>query len=177
VQRVRPGGGDYASLRERLAAQVAFGQRRQKRDALAASIAQSGARRIVIAGGPRRGKSEVAKKLLGPGVTHHHGEELIDRPEWAGMTKAERWSAGSELAATWLDEPGPFVAENVAMARALRKWLKAHPEGKPADVVVHLRDPVIETVPGQESMAAGSETVWKEIRSELVIRGVRVIED
>jgi hypothetical protein len=174
VQRVRPGSG-YRSLQEKLAAQLRFQSRHRKREALAAELA--GVERVVIAGGPRRGKSEIAKKLVRDGVTYHHGEELIDRPEWAGMTREEKWSAGSELAATWLDQPGPFVAENVAMARALRKWLARNPTGKPADVVVHLRDPVIETNSGQEAMASGSETVWNEVRSELVIRGVRVIDD
>jgi hypothetical protein len=174
ARRVRPGGGEYASLHERFAAEQRRIAARKRRDALAEELAASGARRVVIGGGPRRGKSTLAEKLVGPGVTHHHGEELV---EWAGMTREQKWSAGSALAATWLDEPGPLVAENVAMSRALRKWLRAHPEGKPADVVVHLSDAVDETIPGQESMAAGSDTVWKEIRSELVMRGVRVIED
>jgi hypothetical protein len=175
MQRVRPGAG-YPSLQARLAAQLAFRDRHAKRDALAAELQASGARRVVIAGGPRRGKSIVAEKLVAPGVTHHHGEELKDRPEWAGLTREEKWSAGSLLASQWLDEPGPYVCENVAMARALRKWLARNPMGKPADLVVHLTGPVIETSGGQEAMATGCETVWKEIRSELVMRGVRVIE-
>jgi hypothetical protein len=175
ARRVRPGGGEYASLQERLAAEQRRIAARKRRDALAQELA--GVSRVVIAGGPRRGKSTIAEKLARPGVAHHHGEELVDRPEWAGMTREEKWSAGSALAATWLDEPGPLVAENVAMSRALRKWLRSHPVGKPADVVVHLSDAVDETVPGQETMAAGDETVWKQIRSELVMRGVRVIED
>jgi hypothetical protein len=177
ARRVRPGGGEYASLQERLAAEQRRIAARKKRDAIAEELSGLGPARVVIAGGPRRGKSTIAEKLVGPGVTHHHGEELVDRPEWAGMTREEKWSAGSALAATWLDEPGPLVAENVAMSRALRKWLKAHPEGKPVDVVVHLSDAVNETIPGQETMAAGDETVWKQIRSELVMRGVRVIDD
>jgi hypothetical protein len=175
AQRVRPGGGEYASLQERFAAEQRRIAARKRRDLLAQELADFG--RVVIAGGPRRGKSTIAEKLVATGVTHHHGEELVDRPEWAGMTREEKWSAGSELAATWLNEPGPFVCENVAMGRAPRKWLKQNPTGKPADVVVHLSEPVDETIPGQETMAAGCETVWKQIRSELVMRGVRVIED
>jgi hypothetical protein len=176
LQRVRPGTG-YKSLQERLAAQITFNQRRLKRDALAAQLIESKAQRVVIDGGPRRGKSEIAKKIAADGRRYHHGDELRDRPEWAGLTKEEKWSAGSQLASEWLDEEGPYVLDNVAMGRALRKWLKRNPTGKPADVVVHLSGAVIESSSGQEGMATGSDSVWKEIRSELVMRGVRVIED
>ncbi len=174
MQRVRPGSG-YRSLQEKLAAQLRFQSRQRRRDALASELA--GVERVVIAGGPRRGKSVIAEKLRREGAAFHDGEELVDRPEWAGMTREQKWSAGSDLASRWLDEPGPLVFENVAAARALRKWLARNPTGKPADVVVHLREPVIETNSGQEAMASGSETVWNEVRSELVMRGVRVIED
>lgn len=166
MQRVRPGTG-YKSLQERLAAQITFNQRRLKRDALAAQLIESKAQRVVIDGGPRRGKSEIAKKIAADGRRYHHGDEL----------RGLEWSAGSQLASEWLDEDGPYVLDNVAMGRALRKWLARNPTGKPADVVVHLSGAVIESNSGQESMATGNDSVWKEIRSELVMRGVRVIED
>jgi hypothetical protein len=122
--------------------------------------------RVIVAGGPRRGKSELAKRLLHDGVRLHDGEEL----------RGIDWSAGSELASRWFDERGPWVCENVAMARALRKWLARNP-GKPADIVVNLTLPASDAVPGQESMAAGCETVWRQIMPELVRRGVRVLVD
>ncbi len=175
AQRAKPGAG-YKSVAERLAAQMRQRSRREKRDALAAELATIGAARVVIAGGPRRGKSTIAEKLASDGRRYHHGEELKDRPEWAGLTEDEKWSAGSQLASEWLDEQGSWVCENVAMARALRKWLKRNPEGKPADVVVHLSGEVVDTVPGQEGMATGCETVWRQIRGELALRGVKIIE-
>ena len=92
------------------------------------------------------------------------------------MTKAEKWSAGSALASTWLDEPGPWICENVAMARALRKWLKRNPTGKPADLVVNLTLPVEPRTPGQDGMAVGCETVMREILPELRRRGVTVLQ-
>lgn len=154
------------SLQEQLTEQLGYKRVTQQRDALAERLRIGGARRIVVAGGPGRGKSILAKKLVGPGVRLHHGEELV------GI----EWSAGSELASTWFDEPGPFVCENVGMARALRKWLARNPTGAPADVVVHLSQPLRETTAKQEVMARGCATVWAEIKPELLLRGVQVIE-
>lgn len=100
-------------------------------------------------------------------MTLHHGEELKDH----------EWSAGSEIASRWLDEPAPWVCENVAMARALRKWLLRNPlGGSPADVIVNLKHPTADRLPGQEAMARGCETVWREILPELNRRGVTILE-
>jgi hypothetical protein len=159
-------GHPLRSLQDQVAEQLGYRRVTQQRDALADRLRSGGAKRIVVAGGPGRGKSTLAKKLVGPGVRHHHGEELV------GI----EWSAGSELASTWFDEPGPFVCENVGMARALRKWLARNPTGIPADVVVHLAEPTRETTAKQESMARGCATVWAEIKPELLLRGVQVIE-
>lgn len=120
----------------------------------------------MIAGGPRRGKSSLAAALQRDGVGLHSGEEL----------RGVEWSAGSEKASRWLDEPGPWICENVAMARALRKWLARNPTGRPADLVINLTLPVADRVPGQETMAAGCETVMREILPELRRRGVTVLQ-
>lgn len=123
--------------------------------------------RIIIAGGPRAGKSTAARQLV---AAHHrrfhHGEELV------GI----EWSAGSEKASRWFDEPGPWLCENVAMARALRKWLTRNPHGVPADLIIHMGGFCIEPLPGQARMAVGCRTVWNEIKPELMRRGAKIIE-
>ncbi len=92
------------------------------------------------------------------------------------MLSAE-WSAGSLVASAWLDEPGPWICENVAMARAMRKWLTRNLSRPfPADLVVHLDCQVAERSPGQSAMARGCQTVWNEIKPELMRRGVRILE-
>ena len=96
----------------------------------------------------------------------HHGEELV------GL----EWSAGSELASHWFDEPGPWICENVAMARAMRKWLARNPRGVPADLIVHMGGFCVEPLPGQARMAVGCRTVWNEIKPELLSRGAKIIE-
>lgn len=57
---------------------------------------------------------------------------------------------------------------------ALRKWLAAHPTGKPCDVVYWLEEPMCERKPGQISMANGCATVWLEIHDALAARGVEI---
>lgn len=123
--------------------------------------------RIVIAGGPRAGKSTLASKLNDGRYRIHDGEEL----------RGADWSTGSLQASSWLDEPGPWICENVAMARALRKWLARNPT-RPvsADLIVHIGFQVAERVPGQAAMAKGCDTVWREIRPELMRRGARILE-
>jgi hypothetical protein len=133
-------------------------------DGLARQLLRDLPSRVVIAGGPRCGKSQLSRAL---GVPRVRGtDELI------GLG----WSEASLAASRWFDEPGRWICEGVAMPRALRKWLAAHPTGTPADLIVWLGNPVVARVPGQESMAAGCLTVWKQIRPELFRRGVRIRE-
>lgn len=85
------------------------------------------------------------------------------------------WSRASEIIATqWFIMPGPWVIEGVAAVRALRKWLRAHPEGAPCDRVIWMNTPHVMLAPGQDTMAKGCRTVWNEISAELEGRGVIV---
>jgi hypothetical protein len=120
---------------------------------------------VVVAGGPRAGKSTLARAIAGKHRIHN-GEELV------GID----WSAGSLTASLWLSEPGPWICENVAMARALRKWLERNPEGLPADIIIQLQEPVVERSRGQHVMALGCLTVWNQIKPELEARGARILE-
>ena len=123
----------------------------------------------MVVGGPRRGKSHLGRRLSEDGRKYHHGEELKKLGVGLGPD-------GSLAASNWLDEPGPWVCENVIMARALRKWLARNPgDAKPADLIVVLRLPVDDRVPGQDAMAVGVETVWRQIEPELVRRGVKIL--
>jgi len=107
----------------------------------------------------------LASKLETEGYRIHDGEELV------GL----EWSAGSEQASRWLDEPGPWICENVAMARAVRKWLLRNPKGLPADLFVQLDTQVAERTAGQQSMAVGCRTVWDGIEAELTRRGALIL--
>lgn len=118
--------------------------------------------RLCIIGGPRVGKTTLASSM----ENVLHTDDLVGQLEW---------SAASELVATdWLERPGPWVIEGVAVARGLRKWLAANAQGMPCDRVLELTKPLVELSKGQAAMAKGHETVWQEVRPLLIARGVVV---
>ena len=122
--------------------------------------------RIVIAGGPRTGKTtrarELAERLR---VPLRHTDDLID----------QGWVAAGAAAAAWLDEEGPWIVEGVAAPRALRRWLKRHRRGAPCDLIVFFAEAVVERTPRQDAMAKGCATTYREIRRALLRRGVREV--
>jgi len=120
--------------------------------------------RVVIVGGPKTGKTTMAVGLCAP-VTIHTDHDMA----------AGDFSAQSAAVAQQLDRQTPYVMEGVTAVRALRKWMQAHPEGKPCDTVVRLTRPHTALTPGQASLAKGCDTVFREIEPELRRRGV-VIE-
>jgi broad-specificity NMP kinase len=116
--------------------------------------------RVAITGGPKTGKTTLA------GEAAAHTDDAI-----AGND----WHQASALAAQWFDDPrADLCVEGVAVPRALRKWLAAHPVGKPVDEVVVLTQPHERLTPGQRTMGKGHDTVLREIEPELRRRGVTV---
>lgn len=125
----------------------------------------SSVERVCVTGGPRTGKTTWA--LMHGVGTVRHTDDAIGSGDW---------SAASEIVVGWLGLPGPWTVEGVAVARALRKWLRSHPSGKPCDRVVVLSRPRAPLSKGQDAMAKGVDTVWRQVMPELVARGV-VIEE
>lgn len=101
------------------------------------------------------------------------------------------WSEASEEVAGWLDRPGPWVIEGMAVPRALRKWRaksnaavralgRDMDRGIPCNQFIVLRHRRPEAGPakeGHESMAKGLFTVldevlegWPELRKVTVWR-------
>lgn len=123
------------------------------------------ATRIVLTGSPRAGKTDRANAM---------GAEIGIEARHTDVTIPLGWHEASDEVATWFDAPGPWIIEGVCSPRALRKWLAAHPDGKPCDVVLLLEQPVIELSKGQESMRKGTATIFAGIRAELEARGVEI---
>jgi adenylate kinase family enzyme len=122
--------------------------------------------RIVILGGARTGKTtrahELARRLSLPLRHTDHAAAL-------------GWHEASDEVATWLDAPGPWIVEGTAAVRALRKWLTAHPTGKPCETVFCHWQPLAELKPGQAAMNKGAATIWDGIGIEVARRGVQVV--
>jgi hypothetical protein len=76
--------------------------------------------------------------------------------------------------ARWMDAPGPWIIDGVRAVHALRKWLAAHPVGKPCDRVLYLTRAHVALSDGQRSMAKAIATVWAQVAEELGRRGVLV---
>lgn len=122
-------------------------------------------RKIAIAGVPRAGKTTRAKTVA---------LAIGELRSTDSLKEVGDWSKESEIAAAMFNESTPFVMEGMVVPRALRKWLKANPEGRPVDEVLWMGKPKVETSKGQDAMGKGAETVMREILPELVRRGVIV---
>lgn len=131
-------------------------------------------RRIVIIGGPRRGKSTLARKLrTEEAIPTFCGDPLSTvkdpEPDVTYLPEGLTWSEGSEyIARNWLTVEGPWVCEGVSMVRALRKALEL--EIPISDLeIIRLTEPVCDEKPGQARMAKAVETIWREV--EAMIKG------
>jgi adenylate kinase family enzyme len=125
--------------------------------------------RIAIAGVPKSGKTTFATGICrDQGINCMHTDDLINECEWSEL---------SARVAEWFDISGDLIVEGVAVPRALRKWLTAHPEGKPCDEVIWMGKPFEELSKGQVSMAKGCLKVIEEIEQELFKRGVEIKQE
>jgi hypothetical protein len=132
--------------------------------------------RTLIIGGPRCGKSTLAREYRRRGIPTYCGDprSLCKEPEDGVIYLPEglEWSEGSRhVAEEWFSLPGPWVMEGQIMARAVRKWLWLRAdryEGAvplPADQIIVLQNPRPECdlLPGQLAMCKAVQTVWAQI--------------
>lgn len=122
--------------------------------------------RILIAGGPRTGKTTLAAKLSKQlGIPVKHTDDLIGIVDWSGA---------SLKVAGWMSMRGPWIIEGVAAGRAIRKFMAAYPSTKPADRILWSNTAHVPRDYGQEAMAKGCETVWSEVLPALKRLGIHV---
>ncbi len=140
-------------------------------------------KRIVIVGGPRCGKSQLARALRRQGFPTFCGDpfDKVKEPEQAVTYLREGMGMGSDssryIVDNWLPMEGPWVLEGHIMARVLRKWLddekgmtdpaEIEARGWPCDriVVFPEQHPDAEITAKQVSMHKGViETTWRGVR-------------
>lgn len=123
--------------------------------------------KLLITGAVLSGKSTLAARFAAatPNLPVLCTNELIGKMDW---------SAESEEVSKWFARTDSFICEGATVVRALRKWLKANPTGKPCDQVIYLRTPLKELTKGQISSCKAQETMWREIEADLRGRGVQV---
>lgn len=125
--------------------------------------------RVIIVGGPRRGKSSLARRLRAQGLPTYCTDPesaLLEAPE-PGVTYLPEGLpvSGDDGAAQWVVDhwfrlPGPWVVEGWLTARALRRW-KAYE--RPADRIIWMLEPVTPCTLRQQSLAKAVRTVWSQV--------------
>jgi hypothetical protein len=126
---------------------------------------------VVIVGGPKTLKTTIATLARERfKIKVRHADSLLGT--MGGPP--DEWSATSEVVSEWFDAPGRWLVEGVVTARAIRKWLAAHPDEPVPFTIMVLSTPVQARGKGQASMAASITTVWNEIEPELEARGASV---
>ncbi len=119
---------------------------------------------IVIAGGPKCGKTTLAKKLADPTFAT---DDLLP--------KGLAWSDQSNVVLKRMREPKISIIEGVTTVRALRKWLRVEPALRPRlDRVIWMPTPFVAQTPRQRALWKGCTTIWHQIARPLALAGVVV---
>ncbi len=128
--------------------------------------------KIAITGVPRSGKTTAANHLAA-----RHGWKVLHTDDFHAQRMT--WSEQSAVAASWFgasEEDGPIeIIEGVTVVRALRKWLKANPKGKPCDEAHFLSFQKVDLTDGQRTLGRQIRTQWQEIATDLRGRGVKIV--
>jgi hypothetical protein len=129
--------------------------------------------RIIIVGGPRCGKSTLAREYRARGIptfcgdpaskVKDHEDDVTYLPE--GLDFAGDSGGAAYISDHWFNAEGPWLCEGHVMARALRRWVEKG-RAVPRDwkiIVLASVHPEANATPRQVSMGAGVMTVWEEI--------------
>lgn len=122
----------------------------------------------MIIGGPRTGKTTLAKSLL------------LD-PRSIGIYNCDTlkhlpWSEQSDyIAHNWMSPGGDWIIEGTAAVRALRKYIQANTEPMIDWEIIWVDEPKVELTSGQKGMRTSVTKMWKEeIEPVVLMRGAKV---
>lgn len=124
--------------------------------------------KILIAGGPRTGKSTLAKRL-----SEENGNIPVRCTD--DVIHTLPWATASLEVATWFDAPGPWIIEGTIVVRAMRKWFFQSPTQTQCAKYVYFGSMAfIPTTSDQNRMIIGCNTIWNYVGAEAVRRGMVV---
>ena len=119
--------------------------------------------RVAIVGGPRTGKTTLARRLAA-----RLDLPLVSTDDFIPLG----WSGSGARAAAVIADSRRLLIEGVAVPRALRRLLQDHPRRRPLERLVLLTRPRVKRTKGQEAMAKGLAKILAEILPRLTRLGV-----
>ncbi len=128
----------------------------------------------LIIGGPKCGKSTKADLLRFE--LNDTGAEIRSVKHCDDLVKTlPEWSMVSEAVCDWIKEPGPWIIEGVAGVRGLRKFLERNNTLLSDLTVYWMSEAKTEQTPAQRNMQKGAQTIFDQIKPELLKRGAKII--
>lgn len=130
-------------------------------------------------GGPRTGKTTYATKLakqLGVhlGSTGKRTEQEDGLVSTDNYMKRANWATLPDVIIKDLKDREDWVLEGTQAARVLRRWLKQSPDEPKVDKVLVFGKPWVVRTPGQEAMAKGVRTIFRDLEPLLKKAGIEV---
>lgn len=130
--------------------------------------------RIAVCGGPRTGKSTFASKLaseLGIELFSTGKRAVVATDNFMGVG----WENVPRLVMERLGELDDWILEGTQATRVLRHWYRTAPETLRLDRVYFFDRPWVVRNGGQNAMAKGVMTIWREVRRELHKREIPIV--
>lgn len=130
--------------------------------------------KIAICGGPRTGKSTFASKLageLGIALFSTGKKALVATDNFMHVG----WENVPRLVMERLCELDDWILEGTQATRVLRYWYKTDPDSLKLDRVYFFDRPWVVRNGGQNGMAKGVATIWRDVRPELIRRDVPIV--
>jgi adenylate kinase family enzyme len=124
--------------------------------------------RLIIIGGPKTGKTTLARAATGD-TPAYHTDDLIPGRSWADQGDA----AFMMLCRANLDDPDGFVYEGVLAVRALSRWLKSRTDS-PCDQLLVLTVPRVSQTPEQQRLGKAIMTQFQPLIPGLRALGVEI---
>lgn len=123
--------------------------------------------RVVIAGGPRVGKSTLFRSMA------------LDYPVAIGTDDFMHlpWEAVPNAVISVLERSDDWLLEGVQALRVLRRWIRDRTDYPGVDLVYYLTEPMAARTPRHWSMAKAIDKHWRDVVPRLAADGTDIIRE